>query len=90
MTMYHLHNRRKRIRGCTCEPSTRASMYASNEAWEADFETLQEMIPEIGQYKGRLAESGETLLAAIRKQEELAQIAANLFVFAGLKSFEDH
>ena len=65
------------------------SMYASDEVWEADFEKLQVLIPGVTRFKGRLAESGETLLAAIQRQEELSLIADNLYVFAGLKSYQD-
>ena len=41
------------------------------------------------QFKGHLADNGETLLAAIKKQEELNQILSNIYVYAGLRSFED-
>ena len=66
-----------------------SAMYASNEAWEADVKKLQDKTPELVAFKGRLAESGETLLAAIKKQEELNKILGNIYVYAGLKSFED-
>jgi oligoendopeptidase F len=66
-----------------------SSMYASNEDWEADKEKFESMLPEIDQYKGHLADSGEALLAAITKIEEVSQIAENLYVYAGLSSFED-
>jgi len=66
-----------------------SAMYVSNEAWEADVKKLQDKTPEMVAFKGRLAESGTTLLAAIKKQEELSQILGNLYVYAGLKSFED-
>jgi oligoendopeptidase F len=66
-----------------------SSMYSSNEAWEADREKFQSMLPEIGKFKGRLADNGETLLAAITKIEEVTQIVENLYVYAGLSSFED-
>lgn len=66
-----------------------SSMYASSEAWEADKEKFESLLPEIGKFKGHLADSGETLLAAITKIEEISQIAGNLYVYAGLSSFED-
>ena len=66
-----------------------SAMYDSSEAWEADVKKLQGKTPEMLAYKGRLAESGNTLLAAIKKQEELSQILGNIYVYAGLKSFED-
>ncbi|MGB5290338.1 MAG: hypothetical protein WBN41_02660, partial [Lysobacterales bacterium] len=66
-----------------------SSMYASNEAWDADREKFESMLPEIGEFKGHLADGGETLLSAIRKIEEINQIVGNLYVYAGLSSFED-
>jgi oligoendopeptidase F len=65
------------------------SMYTSAEEWEAELEEFKERLPEVEQYKGHLGDSGEALLAAIKKQEELSMMAGNLYVYAGLKSFED-
>lgn len=65
------------------------SMYVSTEAWEADIKKLQDKTPEMVAFKGRLADSGETLLAAIKKQEELSKILGNVYVYAGLQFFED-
>jgi len=66
-----------------------SSMYASNEAWDADRKKFESMLPEIGEFKNHLADGGETLLSAIKKIEEVNQIAGNLYVYAGLSSFED-
>ena len=66
-----------------------SSLYGSTEAWKADVKKLQTKTAEMETFKGHLADSGETLLAAIRKQEELNQILGNIYVYAGLKSFED-
>ncbi len=66
-----------------------SDMYASTQAWEADVKKLKIKTAEMEQFKGHLADSGETLLAAIKKQEELSQILGNIYVYAGLKSFED-
>jgi oligoendopeptidase F len=66
-----------------------SSMYASNQAWEADKEKFESMLPEIGKFKGHLADDGKTLLAAIKKIEEVNLIVENLYVYAGLSSFED-
>lgn len=66
-----------------------SSMYASNEAWEADKEKFKSMLPEIDKFKGHLADDGETLLAAIKKIEEIESLLSNLYVYAGLSSFED-
>jgi oligoendopeptidase F len=66
-----------------------SSMYASREAWDADRKKFESMLPEIRELKGHLADGGETLLSAIKKIEEVNQIVGNLFVYAGMSSFED-
>ncbi len=65
------------------------AMYEDTEAWESDKAQLTELIPTVVSYKGRLAESGETLLAALEQSEKVSKIVGNLYVYAGLKSFED-
>lgn len=66
-----------------------SSMYASAEAWEADAETLQKELPNVARFRGKLADDGATLLAAIQQIEALSQRVGNLYVYAGMKSFED-
>jgi oligoendopeptidase F len=66
-----------------------SDMYPNAAAWEADKQRFLARLPEISAYRGRLAESGETLLAAIGTIEEISQIIGNLYVYAGLKSNED-
>lgn len=65
------------------------AMYEDIGAWELDKARLTELIPTVVSYKGRLAESGETLLAALKQSEKVSKIVGNLYVYAGLKSFED-
>lgn len=64
-------------------------MYADADAWEADKERLKTLLPKLEAYRGRLGESGATLLAAIRQSEDISKVVGNLYVYAGLKSFED-
>ncbi|MCL4104521.1 UNVERIFIED_CONTAM: hypothetical protein GTU68_047483 [Idotea baltica] len=64
-------------------------MYASTEAWEADIVKLEAKIPEMEQFKGHLGDSGAKLLAAIQVQEELSEIAGNIYIYAGLNFYED-
>lgn len=66
-----------------------SGMYESDDAWEADMTRLNEAIPRAATYSGRLDESGVVLLEAIRFSETLRQLAGDLYVFAGLKFFED-
>lgn len=66
-----------------------SSMYSSTTAWEEDAARLDELIDAVVAYKGRLAESGDVLLQALKAQEKAARLVGNLYVFAGLRSFED-
>jgi oligoendopeptidase F len=66
-----------------------SDMYPNAAAWETDKQRFLTRLPEISAYRGRLAESGQTLLAAIGTIEEISQIIGNLYVYAGLKSNED-
>jgi len=64
-------------------------IYTSNENWEKDFNELKESIPEFEEYRGRLGESGKTLLAFLKKQEEITSTMDKLQVYAGLQHHQD-
>jgi oligoendopeptidase F len=65
------------------------TFYADDDAWETDFATADSLIPGLTRFKGHLSESGEVLYDAIKAQEEVATLLTDLYVFAGLKFFED-
>ena len=64
-------------------------MYADSTAWEADRERFLEALPTLSAYRGKLGESGADLLQAIESIQTVETIIANLYVYAGLKSYED-
>jgi len=66
-----------------------SAMYANTAEWKADIEKLKAEMPGIDQYRGRMAETGQVLLAAIQAQEELNRRMGNIWVYAGMKSYED-
>ena len=66
-----------------------SDMYPDASAWEADKAKLIALLPSIADYRGRLGNDGDTLLAAIEAIQAIEEIVANLYVYAGLKSFED-
>lgn len=66
-----------------------SSMYSSDAAWEEDAERLDGLIDEVLAYKGRLAEGGDVLLQALKAQEKASRLVGDLYVYAGLRSFED-
>ena len=64
-------------------------MYADAAAWEADRERFLEALPTLSAHRGELGESGASLLQAIESIQAVETIVANLYVYAGLKSYED-
>ncbi len=64
-------------------------MYANNDAWEADVQRFDSLLEELARYRGTLDQGGEQLLEAIRAYEAAYQVLDNIYVYAGLSSFED-
>lgn len=65
------------------------TIYKSDEEWESAFKEIQQLVTESGQYQGKLGESSETLLAALRFRDTLFDKASNLYVYAHLKMDQD-
>ena len=66
-----------------------SDMYADSLAWEADKARVKTLIPTVEAYRGRLSESGAVLLEALKQDEVVTTIVGNLYVYAGLRSYED-
>ncbi len=61
-----------------------SEFYPSDEAWEADMKALEERIPEMEAYKGRLGESPDVLAECLMKSDTLGMLAHRLYVYAAL------
>ena len=66
-----------------------SDMYVDASAWEADRARFLEALPTLSAHRGKLGESGANLLQAIDSIQAVETIIANLYVYAGLKSYED-
>lgn len=64
-------------------------IYQSDEVWKADFEKMLKMPEKIASYKGRLGESGETLLEFMRLSDEISVLCDSLGNYAQRRSDED-
>ena len=64
-------------------------MYADATAWEAERERFLQKLPTLSAHRGKLGESGARLLQAIESIQAVETIISNLYVYAGLKSYED-
>lgn len=64
-------------------------IYPSDEAWKADLEKLRGMPEKVEAYKGRLAESADTLLSFLRLSDEISVLADSLGNYTQRRSDED-
>ena len=64
-------------------------MYPNLEAWEKDFNFVENNYARLEGYKGRLGESGDILYECLKLNEEISIIADNLSTYAGRKLSED-
>lgn len=64
-------------------------IFATDEDWEGEYEQLQKDIPQIGEYRGKLAESSKGLHALLQLQDELSGRLGKLFVYARMRYDQD-
>jgi oligoendopeptidase F len=65
------------------------SIFPNDNAWENEFQALQERIPELEALKGTLAESGQALLKVLQKRDEVFERLERLYVYASMRRDED-
>lgn len=66
-----------------------SDIYPSDEAWEKDFEKFCGLPQRISAFKGRLGESGDTLLRFLQLSDEISVLCDSLGNYAQRKSDED-
>lgn len=64
-------------------------IYASDEAWEADYVKAQSFVDKIASYNGKLCNSSQKLLEYLKLDDELTLIFDSLINYAQRKSDED-
>lgn len=64
--------------------------YSDQESWEQDFKQVQDKLPEIEDYKGKLSESASRLYSALRILEDLQRRSEKLYVYAKMRRDEDN
>lgn len=65
------------------------SIYASNEAWEEEFESVKAMLPLLVDYKGRLGQSAETLYEGLQLRDEVSRRLYKLYTYAHMRYDEN-
>ncbi|MDQ3513062.1 MAG: oligoendopeptidase F [Chloroflexota bacterium] len=66
-----------------------ASVFPDDAAWEQAFGAAEARLAEMAAHRGRLASSGEALLAALTLRDDLYQAIGRVLVWAGLRFSED-
>ncbi len=64
-------------------------LYADDQAWEGDFEELAGRYQKIGDFKGRVGDSVQDLLATLEFEKSLDVQTERLYHFASLRMAED-
>jgi oligoendopeptidase F len=64
-------------------------IYTDESAWQADFENLRNMLPQIARYKGKLAGSAQTLLECLKTRDEIGIISGKLYAYARMHRDEN-
>jgi oligoendopeptidase F len=66
-----------------------SDMYASDEAWEADVKFVEDKIPELRAFQGKISSSPDDLLKYYQLEEEIAKKLNNCEAFAHLAYDQD-
>ncbi len=64
-------------------------IFPTDEAWEKEYIRLEEDIPRIGQFKGKLSQEAGPLLRCLQLRDQLEERLGRLILYAGLKNDED-
>lgn len=65
-------------------------MYASREDWEKDFSEAEKLAESFKEFSGKLGDSAEMLLDALKARDEVWLKAERVYVYAQMKSDEDN
>jgi oligoendopeptidase F len=66
-----------------------ADIYTTDELWQADFEKLKASLPNQEQYKGKLTDSAQNLLACLKERDEIGITSSKLYAFARMHRDEN-
>ncbi|AKH96680.1 oligoendopeptidase F [Halanaeroarchaeum sulfurireducens] len=65
------------------------AIYETEEEWEEDFEFVQDHLPDLADYEGRLTSDGETLLSALELRDSVMRTLDTVSAYARMRSDED-
>jgi len=66
------------------------AMYPDEEQWNADYKTVEEKAREFASFSGRLGESPQVLLQALREKDGILRLLEKVYTYARMKKDEDN
>ncbi|MBQ6056566.1 MAG: oligoendopeptidase F [Treponema sp.] len=66
-----------------------STLYKSDGDWEKDLAKIMPLAKKVAEFKGKLGDSGETLLKALKAWEELNKIIETVYVYTSLQHSAD-
>lgn len=66
-----------------------SSFYASDEEWEKDMASVGELTEQVVAFKGKLGNSSESLLSALKALEKLERVLDNITIYTGMIFYAD-
>lgn len=64
-------------------------IFATDALWEQEFKEVKALIPEAGNYEGKLEESADTLYKALQYQDHLTSRLGKLYTYAHMRYDQD-
>lgn len=64
-------------------------IYASEAAWQQDYDEVKSQLPDLEAFQGKLGSSAETLLAALKLRDEISQKTGLLYAYAKMRKDEN-
>src|SRR5690625_7827618 len=64
-------------------------IFETDELWEKKYEQLQKDIPQIGKFRGKIAESSGNLYELLHLQDKISERLGKLFVYARMRYDQD-
>ena len=65
------------------------TIFATDGAWEQEFKEMETLSEQASNYKGKVAESAETLYGTLQFSDQLFERFSKLYVYAHLKHDQD-
>jgi oligoendopeptidase F len=65
------------------------AIYENDQQWEEEFKEIKALLPEMKEYKGKLAESADKLYNALQKQDEITIKLGKLYTYAHMRYDQD-